>query len=180
MRIPTPLPFLIPLLVLLAAAAPGAGLHAQERGPDRERLEQRVRARMGEVIRQRLGLDEAQGRRLGEIMESLHEERRQLRDADRTLRREVAAWSGGADPSPEEARAALDRMIELREAEARLFRVEQERLLEILTPQQVVTFHALRQRMGERLQELRGRGPRGGPPGAGGPPGPRRPGPHRR
>jgi Spy/CpxP family protein refolding chaperone len=86
---------------------------------------------------------------------------------------EAALLEGG--PSDDEARTLLDQMQKLQFDEAKLFQSEQEALLQVLTPSQLVRFHALREQMGRRIQQLRGgpgmsgrRGPGGGP---GGPPG---------
>jgi hypothetical protein len=65
----------------------------------------------------------------------------------------------------------MERMAELRLQEAELFRAEQEALLEVLTPTQVLGLQALRQELGQRIRALRGgpggdeRGRRPGGPG---------------
>lgn len=157
----------LPGLVALATLAPALGAQVPGRGQgDRERLEQRVRARMARMFQERLQLTDEQGRRLGEVMEELREERRALRAEEVVLRRQVDGWLEGRDGTEEAARDLLDRMVELREAEAALFREEQERLSGILSPRQLLTFHALRGRMSARIRELRGPG---GPPGGPGP-----------
>ena len=170
----TTLRTLILALLLLVPAAPAAA-QVGPRGPvDREQLEERVRARMAQMIQERLALSEEEGARMRQILQETHERRRELRMEERALRRRLGAWADqgeGADAA--EARAILERMADLRVAEVDLFRAEQDRLLEFLTPRQVLTFHVLRQRMGERIQELRGgRGGPGGPGGGRGPGGP--------
>ena len=55
--------------------------------------------------------------------------------------------------------------------EARLGQTEQDKLLEVLTPVQVLRFQAMREEMGQRIRRLRGMGPGGLPawdPGAAG------------
>lgn len=154
-------------MVALTTLAPAVAAQVPARGQgDRDRLERRVRARMTRMFQERLQLTDEQGRRLGEAMEELQEERRVLGTQERILRQQVDGWLERPDGTEEEAGELLDRMVELREAESDLFREEQERLSGILSPQQLLTFHALRGRMSERIRALRGPG---GPPGGAGP-----------
>lgn len=157
------------LVLLLVGAAVGEAQGPPRGQMDRERLEQVIRIRMAELIQDRLQLTEEEGAELGRVMEELHGERRALRQRERALRGRASAWGDGDRTDREEARALLDEMLQLRADEVRLFRAEQERLLELLTPEQLLTFYALRDRMADRLRELRGG--RRGPPGSGGPPG---------
>lgn len=154
------------LVVLASMALVVAPLTAQDRrgrrGPvDRQEMEQRVRAEMARVIRERLGLTEDESRRLGEVVERFQEERRELWRSEQATRRRVEALmlEGGEDP--EEARELLERLVELRVEESRLFEAEQEALLEVLTPTQLLRLHALREQMGRRIRALRGRRPGG-------------------
>lgn len=160
------------LLLLALAAAGGAPLSAQ-RMPgrmrqDRAELERRVRARFGEMVRERLGLTDGQSRQLGETVQSFQEDRMRLFREEQAARKRVDALMLEGGDDTEEARDLLTRMQELREEEARLTATEQEKLLEFLTPVQVLRFQALREEMGQRIRRLRG----GGPGGAGGPGGP--------
>jgi Spy/CpxP family protein refolding chaperone len=133
-------------------------------GPDREVLEQRVRAQMGRMMRQRLGLDEEQADRLAEVVQDFESRRRELLRLEQATRRRVEALilEGGEDEA--EGRALIERMSELRVEEAELFGEEQEALLDVLTPVQVLELQALRQELGQRIRSLRGG--RGGRPGA--------------
>lgn len=158
-------------LAVLAPVVAGQG-PPRDRSGDREQLEQRVRARMAQVIRERLGLTAEEGARLDAIMESFHEQRRALRREEWALRQSVSALGEGGSMGEADAREVLERMVELREEEVRLFRDEQEALLEVLTAEQLLTFQALRDRIGDRIRELRrGRGGGRGPGGPAGPPG---------
>jgi Spy/CpxP family protein refolding chaperone len=159
------------MVVLMSVASTDAAAQRQRgaggAGQERVDLERRVRARFAEMMRQRLGLDQAQAGRLSETMESFMEARQRIFRDDQALRRRMEAILVEPDPSEADATALLDQMRVLREEEARLFQTEQEALLEILTPVQVVRFHAMREQLGQRIQELRG---------GQGPPGGRRPG----
>lgn len=143
----------------------------QRRGPpqDRDRMEQMIRQRFGQMIRERLGLEEEEARRLGETMEGFQEERETLSREEQAVRRRMEALmlEGGEDQ--EAARALLERMFDLRAREVELFRREQEGLLEVLTPVQVLRFHHLRQELARRIERLRRQG-RPGPGGEGLPP----------
>ena len=159
--------------VLMAAAFLPAALQAQVGGQgrrgdaNRAQLEERVRAQMGRVMRERLGLDEEQAARLSAVVQDFDGQRRELFALEQATRRRVEALllEGGRDQG--EARELIGRMGELRDQEAELFRAEQEALLEVLTPVQVLRLQELRQDLGQRIRALGGRN--GGPGGGRGP-----------
>jgi len=164
-------------MVPLAATAQGG-----DRRPagDRAELEERVRAQMARVMRERLDLTEEQATRLSEVTQSFENQRREIFAMEQATRRRVEALllEGGSDQ--DEARELIGRMGDLREREARLFREEQEALLDVLTPVQVLRLQELRQDLGRRIRALGGRDGQPGGPGAerggrpGGGPQPRR------
>ena len=149
------------VLPLAGQRMPGGG-----RPQDRQDLEQRVRARFAENMQRRLGLSGEQARALEAVVGGLQADRMELRRDEEALRRRVDAILSDEKSTDEDAQDVLQRMAELRLREARLFQDEQEKLLAILTPVQVVRFHAMREQLAARIQQLRG-----GPPGPG-----RRPG----
>ncbi|MDH5758646.1 MAG: periplasmic heavy metal sensor [Gemmatimonadota bacterium] len=162
------------LLVVLAVAAgafdaASAQVRGQRRGggepPPRSELERRVRARYGEIIRERLGLTEEQHAALGEAMRESSQRRQELMREQRELRVEVADLLAAPEPGEEAARELLRRVAELRSREADLSREEQERLLGVLTPVQYLRLQAIREEMAQRVQRLRGG--LGAPPGTG-------------
>ena len=148
-------------LPLSAQRMPSTG-----RPQDRAQLEQRVRARFAETMQRRLGLTDEQSRALETVVGGLQADRLALGRDEHALRQRMEAILTGDQTSDTEAREVLQRMQELRLREARLFQAEQEKLLEILSPVQVIRFHAMREQLAARIQQLRG-----GPPGPG-----RRPG----
>jgi len=160
---------------LLALSALGTGLTAQRippgnRNPQRMELERRVRERYATMVKERLGLSEEQSLQLEQTVESFREPRERLMADEQALRRRIEAILIEQDPSEDEARSLLRRMQDLRVEETRVFQGEQEALLQILTPIQVVRFHAIREQLGQRIQQLRGGGPMGSggrPPGGG-------------
>ena len=141
------------------------------RGQDREQLEQRIRAQMGRMMRDRLGLEEEQAEELAGVVQDFDGRRRELFSLEQATRRRVEALLRDGSDDPDEAAELMERMAELRLQEAELFRAEQEALLEVLTPTQVLGLQALRQELGQRIRALRGgpggdeRGRRPGGPG---------------
>jgi Spy/CpxP family protein refolding chaperone len=133
------------------------------RGPggNRAQLEQAVRARMAEMMQQRLRLTEDEGARLSETVEEFDGQRRQVGRQEQALRRRVEALMLEGVDDDTEATELLERMSNLRLQEAELFRVEQEALLEILTPVQVLRLQQMREQLGQRIQRLRGQPGRG-------------------
>jgi Spy/CpxP family protein refolding chaperone len=123
---------------------------------NRAELEQRVRAQMGRMMQQRLGLTEDQAAELSEVVGSFDERRAELARAELAARRRVEALvlEGGEDDS--EARELLTRMADLRQQEAAIFAEEQHALLEVLSPLQVLEMHGLREQIGQRIRALRG------------------------
>lgn len=151
----------LPLAVLLAAIAVPSQAEAQRRRdgepPNREEIEQRIRAQMGRMMQERLGLDESQAESLSEVVGSFDGQRRELIQREFDTRRRVDALLD-RNGNDEEARALLEQQAELRMQEAELFRDEQEALLEILSPAQVLELQDLREDIGRRIRALRGRG----------------------
>lgn len=160
----------LPLLLLLATVfvAPLEGQRTPRSGEDRTRLEERMRARVGEIIRHRLGLDREAEARLSAIAQEFEQRRRALVASERETRQQIEPFlkSGRADDA--EAAAIIERMIAFKRQEAELFREEQVRLQEVLTPTQVLQLYDLRMELGRRIRALRGGGGdagRGGPGG---------------
>jgi len=141
----------------------------ERREVDRAQLEERVRAQMGRLMRGRLGLDEAEAERLSEVVTGFDGRRRELFAQEQAARRRVEAVLREGSDDEDEARELITRMWELRQEEAELFREEQEALLDVLTPIQVLRLQELRQDLGQRIRALGGgRGGRSGvAPGAG-------------
>lgn len=166
--------FVFALLSGLLLTAPLSAQDRRDRRPgpqDREAMEQRVRAQMARMIREELGLTEAEYEPVGQVMAQFHEGRRSLARSEQATRRRVEALllEGGDDT--QEAMELLDRLVELREEEAAIFRREQEALLEVLSPAQVLELHAVRERIIRRLRSFRGRRGGRGPGNVDGPPG---------
>lgn len=132
--------------------------------PERAGLQQRVRVRMDEMIRERLDLTEKEWEEIGDEARGFEQERGALMRQEQALRLRVDALLLEGSEDDEEAGEILDRLITLRRQELELFQREQERLLEILSPSQLVRFQNMREQLGEQIRRLRGGrdGPRRG------------------
>lgn len=141
-------------MVLPASLAAQAGPPGRPGGQEREQIERRIRAQMGRMMQERLGLDEAQAASLSDVVQSYDTRRRELFTQEQATRRRVQTvlLEGGADQA--EARTLLERMADLQRQEAELFIDEQEAFLDILTPRQVLQLHELRQDLGRRIRAL--------------------------
>jgi len=143
------------LVVVLPLDAQRGPPAQRRQGQDRAQLEQRIRAQMGEMMRTQLGLSEEEGVRLSEAVQEFESQRRSLGREAQALRRRVEALTLEGSDDQQEAMELLDRTAALRVHEAELFVAEQARLREILSPVQVLRYHALREQLGERIQRFR-------------------------
>jgi Spy/CpxP family protein refolding chaperone len=151
-------------MVATMPLASAAQVDVERRVPgDRAQLEERVRVQMARVMRERLGLDEEQATRLSQVAQDFDGRRRELFGLEQATRRRVEALLLEGGSNQDEARELIARMGDLREQEARLFREEQEALLDVLTPVQVLRLQELRQDLGRRIRALGGRGDQVGP-----------------
>ncbi|HSM04587.1 MAG TPA: hypothetical protein VK858_08185 [Longimicrobiales bacterium] len=153
------------ILVALAALliVPGIGEAQQDRPrPDRARMEEQIRERFEALVVRELELDEETAKALAETLRSFHQDRIDVGMRRRQLQRRV---EGAESFLPEaEAREVLEGLAEVARDEAALMVREQEALLQVLTPAQVVRLYGVREEFGARLRQLRNR--RGGPGGA--------------
>jgi len=136
------------------AQRPGGG-RGSGRPPDREQLEQRIRAQMGRMMQQRLGLDETQAEDLSEVVQRFETRRQALARSEQAARRRVEALVLDGNGDQEEARELVERIAELRVQDAELFEQEQEALSAVLNPTQVLQLQVLREDLGRRIRVLR-------------------------
>lgn len=160
-------------------AVPGAAQvrDTSARGSAEKRavLERQLQARLGELVRTRLGLSAEEARRLEEVDRRYQPERRRLMaremEVRRALRRQVAA----RDTADQMATATLlDQMIALQRERTDLLAREQRDLATFLTPVQRAQLIALQADLHRRVMSAR-RGGGGRPAGEPG----RRQGPRR-
>jgi len=145
------------LAVLWVGSWPPA-LFAQ--APERNQLEERVRRAFVQRVQRQLQLDDAEVGELREVLAWSEGQRRALSTENQDLeRRSQAVRFEGSD---DEARAILDGRLRIQERQLELYREEQQRLLEVLSPARVVRFYRLRAELNRRILQLRGQ--RGGNP----------------
>lgn len=156
------------LVVLLAAPGLGAQGRVQARqqvapgqNAERDSLEARVRVRMGQVLRNQLGLNDDQMRQLMAMNRRFEGQKQQLflreREARMGLRDELA--SGDTTRNAQVA-ALLDRMLEVQRERMALLEAEQKELATFLTPIQRARYFGVEEQIRRRLEELRDEGTR--------------------
>ena len=133
-------------------------------------MELRIQSRFDLLVRDQLELSDEEGQQLGDIVEGFRQRRQELALRERQVRGTVfrlgteSAEEG--ELSDEAATDALQEIVRLREEETSLFREEQEALVGVLTPQQLLRFVVMRGQLVERIQRIRsGERPPGGPNG---------------
>ncbi len=167
------------LLGLLVAmpSIPGDLEARQRQGPERremtrEQMEERVMREFESRIAEALGLDASSREAMRTALEEFRSRRAPLlQERLRTqarMRRHL-----NAEGSDEEARAILASLRSLRVREVALQGEEEERLLTILTPGQLLRLHHMRDQFAQRIRRLESGGPRteAGPRPRGGGPG---------
>jgi Spy/CpxP family protein refolding chaperone len=151
----------------LGTAAPVAAQAGGPQGADqRAAAQDRVRARVARLLRERVGLTEDQMRRLAPVnqrfdarRQALFREERELRQA---LRRELSAQA--ADQN--RVSTQIDQLFAMQRRRVDLAAEEQRELAAIMTPVQRARYLALQETVRRRADEMRRR--RGGGPARGG------------
>lgn len=168
------------LLVLGAVAAvpleaQDRGARAAERSPQRDSLEARVRARMAQVLRTQVGLNDEQIRRLQGVNRQFETQRRSLFEQERRTRIELrAAMEIGDTTQHARIGSLLDRTVALQRQRIDLIEAEQKELATFLTPLQRARLYGMEEQVRRRTEEMReGRSSGGRRPPAGA--APRRP-----
>ena len=137
--------------VLLTAQAPGAG-----GGVRAERLRQELEARFAQQVKTELGLSDEQAVKVRDIMEDFARRRRHLEAEERRLRQALhAQLRPGIAANPDSVSRLVDRTTEVRVAYVQLLQEEMKQLTPILTPVQRGQLLLLRDRILQRIQELR-------------------------
>jgi hypothetical protein len=146
---------------------PAAGVAQQpnrsQRAPltqqERHQLERRVRQQFDQRMRDEMGLSSEEQLRFMALVQDFRDQRLELSLEMRQLQVRLRREGRREDLTDEEARALLDQAAELRDREARLFREEQEALLSILGPAQLVKLYQWREALTQRLRRLQGANP---------------------
>jgi len=159
---------------LVAGLALSGPLVAQEQrrpGPqaDRAEMERRVQDMFAELVRTQLGLEREDALVFGQAVLTFQQERQALLRREAELRRRLRLEEGAGrgmgfrgELLPEaEAQTVLREMRALRTAEHDLYVREQDRLMELLTPGQLVRYYLLREQLADGIGRLRGGAPGG-------------------
>lgn len=163
-------------LAMTVIALSSTILPAQEPGAPpsvgRDSLEQRVRQRMGQMMKTQLGLTDDQMRRLMASNRRFEAQRRDLFQQERTVRASLRDELRASDTTARQAEIAalLDRMMVVQRQRTELIEAEQKELATFMTPLQRAKYFGMEEQIRRRVMEMRD-DDRRGPPG----PGSRRP-----
>lgn len=116
-------------------------------------LENRLREALGQVVRQRLNLDDAQATRLMAVNQRFNDERMRLFREELRLRRDLRRTmaAGGAENSPQTAQL-LDNLLDIQRQRVETQQKEQQALAEFLTPEQRARYLAMMEELRRRVQ----------------------------
>lgn len=124
----------------------------------RQAIERRIRQAMARAVRDKVGLDEDQMRRLVPVNQKYAQQRRALAQQERDVRLSLRqAMMDTA--SPDQARIAQyeDQLIDLQRRRLDLVAAEQKELTSFMTPLQVARYRALQEQLRRRVDQLRQR-----------------------
>lgn len=154
------------LLLILGAPAALEAQSGQERELTREEMQARIHAQFERALSRDLGADAETRAEIQEILDSMREKRRALYERRRALADRKADFqeTGGDE---KEARRILSETRAIRAEEARIEAEEETRLLEIMSPAEVLKFQLLRDDFNERIRRMYRRGGAGSPEGQG-------------
>ena len=136
---------------------------AQERGRgrqtgDRAQLERQLRQRLANVVRERLGLNDEQMRRLSEVNQKYDTARRDLIRREFALRRGLRQQLMQAGPANDDSVAKLlDEQVRIQRERIDLLAAEQADLARFLTPVQRARYLGIQEQMRRQVEQLRGR-----------------------
>lgn len=137
-------------------AQPRAGAAQRGAGPNRAQLEQRVRDRLGAVMKQRLGLTDQQLTKLQESNRRFEERRRALADQERDVRMSLRDEVIRGDTTRQsQVSALIDRMMKTQRDRVDLMEQEQKELAGFLTPMQRVKYFGAAEAVRGRMQQMR-------------------------
>lgn len=136
----------------MAQPGPGGG------GPDRDRMEQQLRERMGEVVQRRLDLNAQQVQQLRQSSQQFDRQRMALLVQERRVRMAIRhEIETGENGSQQKISALLDSTILLERRRLDLLEAEQKQLATFLTARQRAQYLGLQSQMRHHLDEMRRR-----------------------
>jgi hypothetical protein len=127
-------------------------------------LESRLREALGQVVKERLNLDDAQTTRLMSVNQRFNDDRMRLFRDEVRIRRDLRqAIAGGASETSPQTGQLLDQLLDIQRQRVESQQREQQALAEFLTPEQraryLTMMDQLRRRVQARLQENAAAGP---------------------
>jgi periplasmic protein CpxP/Spy len=147
-------------LLALAPVARGQGMLAADSAaqPLRPRLEQQIRQRFAQVVRNRLGLTDSQMLQLRETNRKFSERRRALGQQERQLRMALQGeLRPGVGADQEHVSALMDSLLTIQRDRLDLLQDEQRDLSAFMTPVQRVQYYGLQEQLRKRLQAFQQR-----------------------
>lgn len=152
---------LLTLVASLVAIGTAPAQNQQQKAPlnpRRQMLEQRLRERTGEVVKQRLQLNDDQMRRLQASNQQFEVQRTGLVTRERNIRRELRQQIMAGDKANQNKVAELlDQTFVLERQRLDLVQNEQRELSKFLTPVQRAKLFGLQNELRRRTQELKNR-----------------------
>ncbi len=145
-------------LLVLSAPAGAQRMRQGDQPRNRAELEARFHERLMGVMRQRLGLNDAQVERLADVNAKFETRRRTLLMSEREvrlgLRQEIAADSAANN---ERVTELMDRALRLQRERLDLFEDEQKELRQFLTPVQRAKYWGFQEQLRRQMEDMRER-----------------------
>jgi len=145
------------VLLLAAAAGPLAAQGGRDTLPRSRELRDRIEHRFAEQVKEELALTDEQAARLKTIATQYGGRRRELRHRERELRGGLDAQIASGAAADQDSVARLTReLLDLRVEYAECWREEMGKLAPFLTPVQRARLLVMRERLIQRVHEMRG------------------------
>ncbi len=157
------------IFVGVAAATASAQQPVQPRGIDaRGAVEDRIRQRVVRLLRERVGLNDDQLRRLGPVNQRFDARRQALFRDEREVRQSLRRELSGQTADQSRVATQVDQLFALQRRRLELAAEEQRELAAFMTPVQRARYLALQDHLRRRAEDVRRRRGGGGPRGGGG------------
>ncbi len=152
---------ILALLAIVLAAAPGRAqgvgrVREPRAAAPRQQLESRLRQRLWNITKNRVGFTDEQMSRLAQTSRGFDDRRRRLAAEERQqrqlLRREILS---GATANQSQVATALDRVLQIQRERIDLQIEEQHAFAEFMTPVQRARYAALQEQLRRRAERLR-------------------------
>ena len=147
---------LVLTLLLALGGARGAAAQADTVRPHAQELRQRIEERFSQRVQEQLGLTDEQTTKLRATSRTYGERRRQLEARERALREALTGQLRPGVAANQDSVARLTRdLVDLRVTYAETWREEMGDLSHYLTPVQRAQLYVMRDRLLQRVQEIR-------------------------